>query len=53
MSTFNTFRLDVAVGTQNKWLIFAPGTEVYFNLLPTYTSGQGSKIHEFGIRFTL
>lgn len=53
MSTFNTFRLDVAVGTQNKWLIFSPGTEVYFNLLPTYTSGQGSKIHEFGIRFTL
>lgn len=53
MISFNTFRLDVAVGTQNKWLIFAPGTEVYFNLLPTYTSGQGSKIHEFGIRFNL
>lgn len=49
---FNRFRCDVAIGTQNRWLIFAPGAEVYFNLLPTYTSGN-TKIHEFGIRFTL
>ena len=50
---FNRFRCDLAVGTQNRWLIFAPGTEVYFNLLPTFKSGSGNMIHEFGIRFTL
>ena len=49
----NRVRLDLAIGTQNRWLIFAPGTEVYFNLLPTYKSGSGNMIHEFGIRFTL
>ena len=49
----NRVRLDLAIGTQNRWLIFAPGTEVYFNLLPTYTKGSGNMIHEFGIRFTL
>lgn len=49
---FNQFRCDVAVGTQSRWLIFSPGTEIYFNLLPTYTSGD-KKIHEFGIRFVL
>ena len=49
----NRFRLDFAIGTQNRWLIFAPGTEVYFNILPTYTKGSGNMIHEFGIRFTL
>ena len=50
---FNRFRFDISVGTQSRWLIFAPGTEVYFNLLPTYKSGVQNKIHEFGIRFTL
>ena len=49
---FNKFRLDAAIGTQSRWLIFSPGTEIYFNLLPTYTSGD-KKIHEFGIRFVL
>lgn len=49
---FNKFRLDVAIGTQSRWLIFSPGTEIYFNILPTYTSGD-KKIHEFGIRFIL
>jgi flagellar motor protein MotB len=49
---FNKFRCDLAIGTQSRWFIFSPGTEVYFNLLPTYTSGD-TKIHEFGIRFVL
>lgn len=49
---FNQFRVDASIGTQNRWFIFSPGTEVYFNLLPTYTSGN-TKIHEFGIRFVL
>lgn len=49
----NRFRLDVAIGTQSRWFIFSPGTEVYFNLLPTYKSGSGNMIHEFGIRFVL
>ena len=51
-ATFNRFRCDAVVGTQNRWLIFAPGTELYFNLAPTYTSGD-TKIHEIGIRFNL
>lgn len=50
---FNRFRCDFTVGTQNKWLIFAPGTEVYLNLMPTYQTGVGTQIHEFGIRFNL
>ena len=49
---FNQFRVDASIGTQSRWLIFSPGTEIYFNLLPTYTSGN-TKIHEFGIRFVL
>lgn len=49
---FKTFRFDVSFGTQNRWLIFAPGMEVYFNLLPTYRVGD-FKIHEFGVRITL
>lgn len=49
----NRFRLDVAIGTQGRWFIFSPGTEVYFNILPTYKSGSGNMIHEFGIRFVL
>lgn len=48
----NQFRVDASIGTQSRWLIFSPGTEIYFNLLPTYTSGD-TKIHEFGIRFIL
>lgn len=51
-ASFNRFRCDAAIGTQNRWLIFAPGTELYFNLAPTYTA-EGKEIHEFGIRFTL
>ncbi|MCQ2296309.1 MAG: hypothetical protein MJZ45_02785 [Bacteroidales bacterium] len=51
-AAFNRFRCDAVIGTQNRWLIFAPGTELYFNLAPTYTSGD-TKIHEIGIRFTL
>lgn len=52
---FNQFRCDVAIGTQSRWLIFSPGMEVYFNLLPTYTTNaqQEGNIHEFGIRFSL
>ena len=49
---FNQFRVDASIGTQSRWFIFSPGTEVYFNLLPTYTTGN-KKIHEFGIRFVL
>ncbi len=49
----NRFRFDLSVGTQNRWLIFAPGTELYFNLMPTYASGPQNKIHEIGVRFTL
>ena len=49
---FNQFRVDASIGTQSRWFIFSPGTEIYFNLLPTYTSGN-KKIHEFGIRFVL
>ena len=49
---FNQFRVDASIGTQSRWLIFSPGTEIYFNLLPTYTTGN-KKIHEFGIRFVL
>lgn len=51
----NKFRCDVTVGTQSRWLIFSPGFEVYFNLLPTYTTNVANegKIHEFGIRFNL
>lgn len=50
----NRFRCDLAVGTQNRWLFFAPGTEIYFNIMPTYnTSATQGKIHEFGIRFNL
>ena len=49
---FNQFRVDASIGTQSRWLIFSPGTEIYFNLLPTYTS-VNTKIHEFGIRFVL
>ena len=49
---FNQFRCDIAIGTQSRWLIFSPGTEIYFNLVPTYKSGD-TKIHEFGIRFVL
>lgn len=51
-AAFNRFRCDAVIGTQNRWLIFAPGTELYFNLAPTYTSGD-TKIHEIGIRFNL
>lgn len=53
--SFNLFRCDVAIGTQSRWLIFSPGFEVYFNLLPTYSSNiqNEGKIHEFGIRFNL
>ena len=50
---FNRYRLDVSLGNQDKWLIFAPGTEIYFNILPTYATGDGNMIHEFGIRLTL
>lgn len=52
---FNSFRCDVAIGTQSRWLIFSPGFEVYFNLLPTYTTDDNKEksIHEFGIRFNL
>ena len=49
---FNRIRVDFSIGTQNRWLIFAPGTEVYLNLLPSYKTGD-TRIHEFGIRFTL
>lgn len=49
---FNQFRCDIAIGTQSRWLIFSPGTEIYFNLVPTYKNGD-TKIHEFGIRFVL
>lgn len=49
---FNHFRCDVTIGTQNRWLIFAPGMELYCNLLPTYSVGD-AKIHEIGVRFTL
>ena len=49
----NRLRFDVAIGTQSRWLIFAPGTEVYFNLLPTYKTDAANMIHEFGIRFNL
>lgn len=49
---FNAFRFDLAIGTQTRWLIFAPGTELYFNLVPTYATGD-TKIHEIGVRFTL
>ena len=49
----NRFRCDLAIGTQSRWFIFSPGTEVYLNLLPTYKSGVQNKIHEFGIRFSL
>lgn len=54
-ASFNKFRCDATIGTQSRWLIFSPGFEVYFNLLPTYTTnGQNEgKIHEFGVRFTL
>ncbi len=52
---FNQYRCDIILGTQSRWLIFSPGMEVYFNLLPTYsTSNQNEgRIHEFGIRFNL
>lgn len=49
---FNTFRCDITLGTQNRWLIFAPGMEVFFNLLPSYGAGV-QKIHEVGVRFSL
>ena len=49
----NSLRCDFAVGTQSRWFIFSPGTEVYLNLLPTYKSGTGTSIREFGIRFNL
>lgn len=49
----NRFRFDLSIGTQNRWLIFAPGTELYFNLVPTYKNGVQNKIHEIGVRFTL
>jgi len=49
---FNKFRCDVAIGTQSRWFIFSPGTEVFFNIVPTYSTGD-TKIHEFGIRFVL
>ena len=54
-AVFNKFRCDFTIGTQNSWLIFNPGFEVYFNILPTYTTtgNNATKIHEFGIRFKL
>lgn len=48
----STFRCDLTVGTQNRWLIFSSGVEAYINLLPTYTAVD-TKIHEVGVRFTL
>lgn len=51
-NTWSQFRCDLTVGTIGKLLIFTPGTEVYLNLIPTYV-GEGSAIHEFGIRITL
>lgn len=51
-TAFKHLRCDLTFGTQNRWLIFAPGMEVYFNLLPTYYVGD-RKIHEVGVRFSL
>lgn len=48
---YNLFRCDITVGSQNRWLIFAPGTELFFNILPTYSMGD-KKIHEIGVRFS-
>lgn len=52
---FNAFRCDISLGTQSRWLIFAPGIEAYINLVPTYTTIDANEhlIHEFGIRFSL
>lgn len=49
---FRHFRCDLSFGTQSRWLIFAPGMEVYFNLVPSYAVGD-AKIHEVGVRFSL
>lgn len=49
----NGFRLDVVLGKQSKWSVFAPGVQAYFNLMPTYVNDLNVPIHEFGIRLAL
>ena len=49
------YRCEVNVGTERKFFIFAPGTELYFNLVPTFVAGKEKegRIHELGLRITL
>lgn len=56
MKNFKNMRLDFVVGfTRDNWLIFAPGVECYFNILPTYIDGTNNNnpVHEFGIKIQL
>lgn len=48
----NRFRCDVVLGSQKRFLIFDAGTEIFFNLLPTFINGNTS-IHEFGVMIKL
>lgn len=54
ISYINRFRCDLSVGSQQKFLIFSAGWELYYNLLPTFVGvEQKGRIHEFGVRFVL
>ena len=51
----NNFRLDLLLGYDHRWLIFATGLELYFNIIPTFKEGveTTAQIHEFGLRLHL
>lgn len=53
LKLINSFRLEVVLGKQSKWTIFAPGVQAYFNLMPAYVGSLDVPIHEFGIRLAL
>lgn len=53
----NPWRIDFVICTNKskKFLIFRPGIQLYYNLLPVLVGGanNGVKIHELGIRLAL
>lgn len=53
LKLLNSFRMEVVLGKQSKWSIFAPGVQAYFNLMPAYVESLNAPIHEFGIRLAL
>lgn len=52
LQAFNKYEAKVVLGTMEKTFIFAPGSYIYLNVLPTYVD-PNHKVYEFGLVYKL